>query len=104
MTSPLQTLNGLAITNVVELHGYVQLHFGDEIGLSIYNEMAVDPPSVSVDRLIGKMVTSVLERENAIEIVLLGGTRIVIDMHRQAYRGPEALQFNRRGFPPVIWN
>jgi hypothetical protein len=88
----------------VELHGYVQLHFGDEIGISIYNEMEVSPQSTRVAGLVGKTVTAVTERENAIEIRFLGGPRITIDMHRQAYRGPEALELNHHGHPPVIWN
>src|ERR1700744_1320337 len=104
MASPLQILAGLMITNVVELHGYIQLHFGNDIGLSIYNEITVDPASMHVDQLIGKMVSSIAERDKAIEIIFLDETRIVVDMHRQAYRGPEALQLNQNGLPPVIWN
>jgi hypothetical protein len=104
MESQLRALEGLTVTNIVELHGYVQLHFGERVGLSIYNEIEISPESIRVDGLVGKTVTTVTERENAIEIRFLDGTQITIDMHRQAYRGPEALQLNRQGLPPVIWN
>jgi len=104
MKSPLHILEGLTVTNSVKVHDYVQLRFGDEIGLSIYNEIEFTPPSTVIAGLAGKRVSVVTERENAIEIRFLDGCRISIDMHREAFCGPEALQLNRRGHPPVIWN
>jgi hypothetical protein len=104
MTSPLHTIEGLTVTEAEVVHDYVQLAFGDEIGISIYNEMEVSPKSTRFEALAGKTVTAVTEREEAIEIKFLDGTLLTIDMHRQAYRGPEALELNRRGYPPVIWN
>jgi len=104
MTSPLHNLEGLTVTKVVEIHDYVQLHFGDEIGLSIYNEMQTSPRSTGVAKFVGKTVTAVNESDDMIEIRFLDGSKVIVDMHRQAYRGPEALELNRRGQPPVIWN
>lgn len=104
MILPLRALEGLKVTKVAELHGYVQLHFGAEIGISIYNEIEVSPQSTLVAELTGKTVISVAERENAIEIKFLDKTQLTINMHREAYRGPEALELNRHGHPPVIWN
>jgi hypothetical protein len=92
------------VTEVVEIHDYVQLVFSDDIRISIYNEMTVSPPSIAVSRLVGRIVTAVAEDDNAIEIQFLDGARIKVDMRAQAYRGPEALQLNRRGHPDVIWN
>lgn len=102
--SPLEVLAGHAVTNVVELHDYVQLHFGDDIGILIYNDIAIDPAPVRTDELVGNTVKSVSEHANAIKIRFLDRTVATIDMHRQAYRGPEALGLDRRGYPPVIWN
>lgn len=104
MTSPLHKLEGLTITEVLEIQDYIQLHFGDDIGISIYNEMEISPRTLTVSKLVGKTVTAVTEREEAIEIKLLDGSQIIVDMHRQAYRGPEALEMNQHGHPPVIWN
>jgi len=104
MTSPLQDLVGLTVTEVVEIHDYVQLHLDSAIGISIYNQLEVSPRNVSVFQLVGKRVDAVSEREDAIEIRFVDGSRVTVDMRHQAYRGPEALELNRRGEPPVIWN
>ncbi len=104
MTSPLQDLVGLAVTEVVEIHDYVQFHLGSEIGISIYNQLEVSPRNVKVLQLVGKTVAAVSEREDAIEIRFVDGSRVAVDMRHQAYRGPEALELMRRGEPPVIWN
>ena len=104
MTSALHDLEGLTVTKVREIHGYVQLHFGNEVGISIYNEMKVSPDSTAIAMLVGKTVAAIDEKDRMIEIAFLDGSRITVDMHRQAYRGPEALQLNRVGQPPVIWD
>ena len=87
-----------------EIHGYVQLSFGDKIGISIYNEISIIPEPVQIDELAGKMVTAVIEDGESIEFEFLDGVQLKIDMREPAYRGPEALQLNRNGLPPVIWN
>jgi len=104
MTSPLYALKGLTVTGVVEIHNYVQLHFGDEIGISIYNDIEVSPSTITLTDFIGKTIDAVAERDAEIELTFLGGGKIKIRMHPEAYRGPEALELNRRGQPPVIWN
>jgi len=104
MNSPLQIVTGLTVTESEAVHDYVQIAFGDEIGISIYNEMSITPRSISIDKQVGKIVASVLERENAIEIEFIGGTQIAIDLRPEAYRGPEALELYRQGHPLVIWN
>ncbi len=104
MNAPLHIIEGLTVTEAEAVHDYVQLAFGREIGISIYNEMDISPKSVGVGALIGKLVLAVTERADAIEIKFADGTLLKIDLHPQAYRGPEALQLNRAGYPPVIWN
>jgi hypothetical protein len=104
MTSPLCALKGLTVTRVVEVHDYVQLSFGDAIGISIYNDTEVSPNTVTLTEFIGKTIDVVAERDAEIEFTFIGGSKIKIRMHPEAYRGPEALQLNRRGQPPVIWN
>jgi hypothetical protein len=104
MTSPLHQLKGLKITNVIDLHSYVQIHFGTEIGLSIYNDRFITPETTNVQNLVGKSVTSIIEDDDFIIFEFLDGARLNIDMRRQAYHGAEALQLNRRGTPPIIWN
>jgi hypothetical protein len=104
MTSPLYALKGLTVTEVVEIHDYVQLHFGDAIGISIYNEIEVSPSAVALTEFIGKTIDAVAEHDAEIEFTFIGGNKIKIRMHPGAYQGPEALELNRRGQPPVIWN
>ena len=104
MTSPLHSLEGLSVTNVVQLHGYIQLRFGDEIGMSIYNDVSVTPSAIRIDGLVGKMVISITEQEDCINIRFLDGSQLRIEMRQEAYKGPEAIELHRKGFPPVIWN
>jgi hypothetical protein len=102
MTSPLDALKGLTVTGVIEIHDYIQLHSGDAVGISIYNDIEVSPGTLT--EFIGKTIDAVAERDTEIEFTFIGGVKIKISMHPEAYRGPEALELNRRGQPPVIWN
>ena len=104
MNSPIRIIEGLTVTRSNTVYDYVQLSFGKEIGISIYNEINISLESISVAVLVGRVVTTVTDHENAIEIKFFDGTQLTIDMHRQAYRGPEALELHRYGHPPVIWN
>jgi len=104
MKSPLSDLEGMTVTRVVEIHDYIQLHFGESVGISIFNRLEVSPSSISLWELVDKTIRSVVERDADIELAFRDGGGIKIDMRREAYRGPEALQLDRRGQPPVIWN
>jgi len=104
MASPLHFLEGLTVSHASIVHDYVQLSFGEQVGLSIYNEISLDPPSTQFELLVGKMVVKILESEEAIVISFLDGSSLEVDLHPVAYGGPEALQLNRQGEPPVIWN
>src|SRR6267154_70182 len=104
MPSVLQKLAGLTVTNVVKLHDYLQLHFGDKIGLSIYNELSIEPETTSSADLVGKMLISINENRSYVSLNFLDGTRLRVNLRPEGYRGPEALQLNREGEPPVIWN
>lgn len=86
------------------MHDYVQLAFGNEVGISIFNEMKINPGSVSVDNLVGKIVAWVKETESLIEINFADRARIDVDMRSIAYRGPEALVLHHQGLPTVVWN
>jgi len=103
MTTPLHALVGLKVTKATIVHDYAQLAFGDEIGISIYNEFELSP-DVRLEDLISKTVLRVEESSNSIEISFLDGVKLAIDLHRQAYRGPEALELNRTGHPTIVWN
>jgi hypothetical protein len=104
MASALNTLVGLVVTDVVRMHDYIQIAFGDQIGLSIYNQLCEGTELDLSPSLLGKMVASVVETESFIILKFIDQTQLCIDMRPQAYRGPEALQLNRLGEPPVIWN
>ena len=97
-------LIGRNVTNCVEIHDYVQLSFGDQVGLSIYNKMALVPSTARVTELIGEAITSISTTKEAITISFNNGYKLTVDMSEKGYVGPEALQLNRRGRPPVVWN
>jgi hypothetical protein len=104
MKSPLDTLIGLWVTKVVKIEGYVQLHFGNEVGLTIYNKISLEPLTADAKELVGNMVTSVRSGMDAIEIRFLAGPQLRIHMRPEAYQGPEAMELNRKDLPAVIWN
>jgi hypothetical protein len=102
--SILQELRGLTVTGNTAIHGYIQLGFGKEVGVSIYNDWSITPESMALEQLIGKTIGSIIEESTSITIAFLDGPKPIIDMTRQGYNGPEALQFNRKGKPIVIVN
>ena len=104
MNSPLQEIRGLTITTVKQIRDYVQIHFAETVGISIYTRMAINPSLSEISELTGKTVIEVLERKDEIVLIFLDDLTLKIDMRAEAYHGPEALELNRRGHPPVIWN
>jgi hypothetical protein len=104
MRTLLNALQGLSIRGVTQLHGYLQLHFDQHTGLSIYNQYDMIPQPEHIEYMIGKILNSAGEQEGSVTLRFIDGTRITVDMRPDAYDGPEAMELNRRGFPPVIWN
>jgi hypothetical protein len=102
--STLRQLEGLTVVGATLIHDYAQLAFTHQVGLSIYNEWSIHPETLTFEQLVGKTVTSVKGERDSIVFHFLDDTKLVIDMHPEAYRGPEALQLNREGEPPVVWN
>jgi hypothetical protein len=60
-------------------------------------------PKIPFECLVSKIVKGAEESTNSIDINFEDGTTLKIDMRPQAYRGPEAMELNRVGFPTVIW-
>jgi hypothetical protein len=102
-SSPLDEIVGQTVTDAKRVHDYIQLGFGEKIGLSVYNDIHMLPAGASIDDLTGKMVISVDEKQDSVEIRFLDKTAFIIDMRDQAFHGPEAIQLNRVGQTPVIW-
>lgn len=104
MESPLLDIEGHCVTNVTLVHDYAQISFGANVGLSIYNEFSVLPECLNIFDLDGKFVVAVMQSKDRITIFFSENIKIEVDMRSCAYNGPEALQLNRQGEPPVIWN
>jgi hypothetical protein len=99
----LDEIVGQIVTDAKRVHDYIQLSFGEKIGLSVYNDIHLLPASASIDDLTEKMVTSVEVKQDSVEIRFLDKTILIIDMRDEAFNGPEALQLERVGQSPVIW-
>ncbi len=98
-------IRGAIVTKVTRIHDYIQIAFGDDMGISIYNPFKLIPDDADLSSLIGKEVMKVEERdEEYIKLYLADDFQLIIDIHRDTYVGPEALQLNRRNKPPIIWN
>ena len=103
-SSLLKVIEHRRVTAAQVVHDYVQLAFGEEITISIYNEVQMKPASLQVGEFVGKVVTFADESPELISIKFVDGSEIAVDLRPAAYRGPEALQLNRAGQPIVIWN
>jgi hypothetical protein len=103
MSGILQTLEGHSVTVAVRVEDYIQIAFGDEVGISIYNDFRMDP-KVDLSQLIGKTLDRAYETETHITFRFSGPVMLVIDLSPEASHGPEIMQMNRRGEPTVVWN
>jgi hypothetical protein len=102
-TPALHTLEGQKVTRATKVHDYLQIAFGDDVGLSIYNDITLEP-DVDVSELVGRQLESVIQMERNIDFLFSGGMLLHIDLNPQASYGPEILELNRKGFPPVVWS
>jgi hypothetical protein len=102
-TPALQSLEGREVTRAAKVHDYVQIAFGDDVGISIYNDITLEP-ALDISSLLGRRVESTSQSERNIDLLFSGGITLHIDLHPQASYGPEVLELNRKGFPPVVWN
>jgi hypothetical protein len=102
--SPLQCLVGEIVTDALTVHDYVQMVFGTEMRLSIYNDFQLIPEQSRFEGLVGLTVTVVESTKAEVVIHFENGSRLRVDLSASAFRGPEAMQLNRAGHSPVIWN
>jgi hypothetical protein len=101
-TPVLQTLEGRKVTQAIKVHDYVQIAFGDDVGLSIYNDIILEP-DVDISDLLGRQLESTIQTERRINFRFSGGVLLQIDLHPQASHGPEILELNRKGYPSIVW-
>ena len=102
-TPALQSLEGQEVTQATKIHDYVQIAFGEDVGLSIYNDITLEP-DMDISDLLRRRVESVRQTDGNIELQFSGGVILRIDLHPQASYGPEVLELNRKGFPSVVWS
>jgi hypothetical protein len=102
--NPLGCLVGRRVTEAVEIHDYVQLAFGTKVGISIYNDFEISPNQVRFHDLTGLKVTAVQSSADQEAILFEDGVSLRVDIRDEAFEGPEAMQLNRIGCPPVVWN
>jgi hypothetical protein len=98
----LQSLEDHEVTRATRVHDYVQIAFGDDVGLSIDNDFTVNP-DLDISSLLGRRLKSAAQTEKSIDLVFSGGMLLHIDLQPLAWHGPEALELNRKGFPTVVW-
>lgn len=98
----LQLLIGLLISNIEEMHDYIQVVFSDGTTLSIFNNHSYEGGSIHA--VEGKKVKSVEEVDNMVIITFEDDDYLSIGMGDDDYNGPEAMVLRREGESPVVWN
>lgn len=93
----LDKLVGQRLDRLEELHDYVQMFFSDYT-LNIYNEMEWTPGAGA-----SKVVVSVREDSDEIELVFSDASILRIDLRPRAWRGPEALGLYRGSDCVMVW-
>lgn len=81
-------LVGNDFTEVVEVEDYFQLLAGPYT-LTVYNPLRIDETEKVTT--VSRTVTSVVNTDDAVEIVLADGTHFHVDLRDEAWTGPEAL-------------
>ena len=97
MTSKLEALVGMAVTDVLKVHDYVQLLFEKDIAWRLYN-------SNNLRALNGATLLMVEEKPDTLIFSFSNGQRLDVNLCDAAYSGPEALELNVPGQPTVVWN
>lgn len=93
----------LSITDVLKVDDYFQLVFVDGSVLSIYNPFLCE--GVNFADLKGCTLCEIREDEAANVIVLgLDQGSIRVNVHPDAWTGPEAMALYEQGHSIVIWN
>jgi len=103
MTSKLDALVGMAVTEVLKVHDYVQLLFEKDISLNIYNALRLYNGD-DLRALNGAMLLTVEEKPDTLIFSFSNGKRLDVNLCDAAYSGPEALELNVPGQPTVVWN
>ncbi|WP_193368230.1 hypothetical protein [Pelagibius marinus] len=104
MGSHLQMLRAAAVTEVVELHDYIQLAFSNDYGLSIYNDFAIKPEGRRLHDLQSKTVDRIVEAEDEVVLCFGGDLELSVCLRDECWHGPEAMQLNTPTGQVVIWN
>ena len=103
MTSQLDVLVGMVVTDALKVYDYVQLLFEKNVSLNIYNALRLyNDDDLRV--LNGATLLKVEEKPEKLIFSFSNGTRLDIDLCDDAYNGPEALELNIPGQPTVVWN
>ena len=103
MTSRLDVLVGMVVTDALKVYDYVQLLFEKDISLNIYNTLLLcNGDDLRV--LKGATLLKVEEKLEKLIFSFSNGTRLDIALCDDAYNGPEALELNIPGQPTVVWN
>jgi len=103
MTSQLDVLVGMVVTDALQVHDYVQLLFEKDVSLNIYNGWRLCNGD-DLRALNGATLLTVEEKQAKLIFSFSNGKGLDIDLCDDAYNGPEALELNIPGQPTVVWN
>jgi hypothetical protein len=99
---PLGVLIGLTISEIVEIHGYIQFFFFGGTILTMYGTYVCE--GCSLPDLKNSRVISAKDLGDIAVIVFDDEKSISISLKEEDYEGPEAMVLRVEGAPTVVWN
>ncbi len=102
MNGALTEAVGLKVSKFVRVHDYVQLLFGENISITIFNDFMTNVGDMSL--LEGRCLLEVEESAEQLVFYFSEAARLTVDLSDQAYHGPEAVAMHRKGKPTIVWN
>jgi hypothetical protein len=104
MLDTFNLLMGRRIQKAEMVHDYLQLWFDNGVVLNIFNAFTlIGFVAYDLSQLVGCEVGSVVARDNAVEIVLMGGKLIRVGMADSDYQGPEAMEYIGVDGECIVW-
>jgi hypothetical protein len=101
MNHSLKELCGSSVTSISEQDDYLQIVFSDHECVNVFNQYSLSGVRPALGFPL--KVIDVEESQSGIVLKLSDDVTVNIDLTDDAFRGPEAIQWNRENGDVIVW-